>query len=203
MSFAGRLSRRALLVAALLLAAGCASVKPPDSGARAPSFDLLGRMLASYSGKAFSASLRWAHGANSDELWLMTPTGQALAHIREDAEGATFTGMDQVRYRAASVEDLTKQALGWALPLTRLQHWVRGAPAPGVAASIAESDASGRITQMTQDGWHISYEYYAATQHDGLPRRMELVSKAQTIRLVIDTWRSDAPGSSDIRPITR
>ena len=43
-------------------------------------FDVLGRVLVTYSGSALTANLRWEHGAQQDQIWLMTPTGQTLAY---------------------------------------------------------------------------------------------------------------------------
>ncbi len=188
--------RRAVLAAAagLLTLAGCASVQPvPEMAGRAAPFDVLGRVLVHYDGRAFSANVRWLHGADADELFLMTPTGQVLAQLREDAEGAVFTSADKREYRGARAESLTKQALGWELPLARMQHWVRGVPVPNYPAVIDERDAAGKIRHLTQDGWKITYEYYAAAENDGLPRRMEIVGEKQTMRLVIDTWRKETP----------
>ena len=180
--------------AVLLVLGGCASVQPvPDNVVRAAPFDVLGRVLVRYEGNAFSANVRWMHAVDADEVWLMTPTGQALAQMREDGTGAILTGADKAQYRSGRVETLTKQALGWELPLARLQHWVRGAAVPNSPAEITERDGNGKIKQLKQDGWHISYEYYPAAENEGLPRRMEAASATQTLRLVIDTWRREAP----------
>ena len=185
------------LLAAIALGlglSGCVSVQPvPANAGRAAPFDVLGRVLVHYQGSATSANVRWLHAADADELWLMTPTGQALAHIREDSSGAVLTSADRKQYRADRVEALTKQGLGWELPMARLQHWIRGTPMPNTPAEITERDAAGKIKQLTQDGWKISYDYYDATENDGLPRRMEVVGTAQTLRLVIDTRRKDVP----------
>src|SRR5262249_28590042 len=126
---------------------------------RAAPFDLLGRILVNYSGQAFSSNVRWLHAADRDEIWLLTPTGQALAYIIQDANGALLTGADQKQYSAVRVEALTRQALGWEFPLTSLQHWVRGVPVPGLEAGVSERDANGRVSALTQDGWHIAYDY--------------------------------------------
>jgi outer membrane lipoprotein LolB len=181
------------LLVVLLGVSACASLAPRPAVPRAAPFDLLGRVAVNHDGRSLTANVRWAHAADSDDLWLMTPTGQALAHVHEDTSGAVITTADQAQHRAAHVESLTQRALGWALPITHLQYWVRGVPVPEVAADIGERDASGRISQLTQDGWHITYEYYPPAQNDGLPRRLALVGANQTLRLVIDTWRKDAP----------
>lgn len=192
-----------LLVLSLLGA--CAVFSPQETAPRSAPFDVLGRVLVSYDGKAFSSNVRWWHGVEHDEVWMMTPTGQTLAHVREDGTGATITATDQTKYHGARVESLTRQALGWEFPLARLQHWMRGTPAPNLAVDIAERDNSGRITRMTQDGWRIGYEYTAAPEYDGLPRRVEVTGAAQTIRLVIDSWRreSEANENSQGTPLTK
>jgi len=179
-------------IVALSLLGGCALLAPQDAGPRAESFDLLGRVLVSYDGRAFSSSVRWQHGVEQDEVWMMTPTGQTLAHLREDSTGATITGADQTKYHGSRVESLTKQALGWEFPLGRLQYWVRGMPAPGSDAANTQRDGAGHITRMVQDGWRIAYEYSTASEYEGLPRRVELTNDAQAIRLVIDSWRRAA-----------
>jgi outer membrane lipoprotein LolB len=174
--------------------AACATLVPDSGPPRAPEpFDISGRVLVSYEGRAFSSNLRWQHLPERDEIWLLTPLGQALGHIAGDADGATFTGADRKQYRGAGVEGLTRQALGWELPLTRLQYWVRGEAAPDTTAQVVERDAAGRLTRLAQNEWQISIAHYPPDENGGLPRRLELRRGAdQTIRLVIDAWRESA-----------
>jgi outer membrane lipoprotein LolB len=194
--------RAFFLPAVLLGLGGCASLQPQTPTA-------LGRVLVSYEGRAFTANVRWLHAPDADEIWLMTPTGQALAHLQQDATGAVITSADQTQYRAARVEALTRRALGWELPMARLQYWVRGVPAPAippeVPADIRERDTAGRIRQLAQDGWRISYEHYPPTQNEGLPRRLDLAGATQTMRLVIDTWRGehDAKAETAAAPVPK
>ena len=137
-----------------LLLAACASVQlaPRDP----EPFDLIGRVLATYSGGAVTANVRWEHSAARDEIWLMTPTGQTLAYIVETPDGVTLTRADQQTHRAQSVEALTRQVLGWPLPLSQLQYWIRGRPAPGAAPAEIERDASKRLTAFTQNDWRVA-----------------------------------------------
>src|SRR5262249_7397652 len=123
------------------------------------------------------------------EVWLSTPLGQTLAHIQSGATEATLTTADQQQYRASSVEALTRRALGWDLPLSRLTWWVRGDPVPGAPADSMQRDQRSRLTLLDQDGWRIAFENYPPDEHGGLPRRLEMKSGAQEIRLVIDGWR--------------
>ncbi len=121
----------------------------------------------------------------------MTPTGQALAHIFADEDGAKLTGADRQTYEAADVESLTRRALGWALPLSRLAWWVRGEPVPGSEPAEAVRDQQGRLVRLVQDGWSITLAHPGAGEPRALPQRVELVREGHQMRLVIDSWRGD------------
>lgn len=173
---------------ALALIAACATVALAPRDSRP--FDLLGRALVTYSGGAITANVRWEHAAERDEIWLMTPTGQTLAHIVDTPDGAVLTRADQQQYRAGNVEALTRQGLGWVLPVSLLQYWVRGVPAPGAPPSALQRDSAGRLTALTQNDWKVSLTYYPAEgDRAGLVRRVDLNDGANEIRFVIDTWR--------------
>ncbi len=177
-------------LAIAVIAAACATLpEPPVIPTSSALFDLSGRVLVSYDGHAFSSGVRWLHAAGRDEISLLSPVGQTLAYIVGEADGATLTAADQKQYRAASVESLTRQALGWELPLASLQYWVQGQPVPVGAPDVVERDAARRLTALTQNGWRIAFVNYPPAEHGGLPRRLDLSSGAQQIRLVIDGWR--------------
>lgn len=170
-----------------MLLAACAALGPPAP--TAPAFDLIGRVAVAYDGRAFFSNLRWRHAGGRDEIWLLTPAGQTLAHIVGDAEGATITGSGGDEYRADSVEALTRSALGWELPVGRLSFWVQGGIAPGSAPAAVERDAAARLVRLAQDGWRIAWTHGEAKDGETRPRRIELASGTTTIRLVIDDWR--------------
>jgi outer membrane lipoprotein LolB len=177
----------------VLLLAACATVAP-GSLPPAASFDLIGRVLVSGEGRAFSSNLRWRHDADSDELWLMSPVGQTLAHIAADDSGATLTTPDQQEYRAFTAESLTRRALGWPLPLGGLRYWIQAVADPGGDVATVTRDAAGRPALLVQDGWSVSYAYPDPPAPTALPRRLDLARDGQRIRLVIDEWRSgDTP----------
>jgi outer membrane lipoprotein LolB len=181
---------RAVAAAAVLVAllGGCAGVTiaPRDP----QPFDLLGRVLVTYSKGAVTANLRWEHTAAEDHIWLMTPTGQTLAYIEDSQQGAILTRTDQRQYKSSSVEALTRQALGWSLPLSLLQYWVRGEAAPGPAE--VERGADGRILALTQNGWRVNVTYNSEEDLSARVRRLDLTDGANEIRLVVDTWRDAA-----------
>lgn len=187
-----RVTRLLAAGAAALLCAACAMFTPGTNVPVAEPFDILGRVLASSEGRAFSANFRWRHAAADNEIWLMTPVGQTLAYIVADANGATLTAADQQEYRALSVEGLTRQVLGWPLPLAQLQHWIRGGTVPDSALAAVTRDTSDRLSSLEQAGWRIRYVY--SETGGRLPRQVELTQGGQRIRMVIDEWRKQDGG---------
>ncbi len=169
--------------------AGCALLAPSPPPPPAPAFELIGRVAVSHDGRAFTSGVRWQHTAKGDELWLLTPTGQALAHIIGDAGGATITGSDRSQHKAADIGSLTRRALGWEMPVAQLAWWVQGEAAPGAVVQAVERDAQGRLAALEQEGWRIAYAYDSEGARDGRLRRLELAGGSQVIRLVIDGWQ--------------
>jgi outer membrane lipoprotein LolB len=176
----------------LLLLAGCASAPQPAAplsrpagGAAAP-FALNGRISVKHDGERSSANVRWTHRATDDDILLLAPFGQTVAHIVSSATGVVLDTQDK-HYSAQDTEALTQKALGWHLPLAGLRNWVLAQPAPDVAAQI-ERDANGRVSVMHQDGWEIRYTRYVAEKADSLPQRMSLQREGTELQLLIDEW---------------
>jgi outer membrane lipoprotein LolB len=182
--------------AAAAVLAGCALLQPERPAERARSFDLVGRVAVNHEGRAFSAGVRWEHTAERDEVWLLTPVGQALAHIVGDAQGATYTGADRSRHTARDLGSLTRRALGWELPIEQLSWWVQGAIAPSAVIQQVERDEHGRLATLGQEGWRIAYTHYAPGENGGRPRRLDISGGAQEIRFVIDNWREEPAGAA-------
>lgn len=173
------------LVAAFL--AGCAAVAIQPRDPRA--FDLLGRVSVTHSGGVVTANVRWEHAADRDEIWLMTPTGQTMAHIVDSASGVVLTRADREQHRATNVETLTRQVLGWPLPLSQLQYWIRGLAVPGAAPAELEHDDRKRLSAFTQNNWRVALTYHDEGDYAGKVRRVDLIDGPNQIRFIVDTWR--------------
>ncbi|ODU36644.1 MAG: outer membrane lipoprotein LolB [Thiobacillus sp. SCN 63-374] len=117
------------LLAALLLtvAAGCASVSPTVPAVALPyaSWTLQGRIGVQAGEQSLSGNIRWQHRAEADEVLLISPLGQGVARIVRNAEGVTLEAPNRSPRRAPDAESLTREALGYALPVAGLAYgWV-------------------------------------------------------------------------------
>lgn len=186
--------RFAAMAALLLLLAGCAALPffgRHEAAVGSPeSFELQGRVYVRFGARAFSGSIRWRHANDADEVWLSGPLGQTAAHIVRDALGATLTTADQQTYRSMSLDTLTRDGLGWTLPLADLSHYVLGEVPPGVADSAVERDSDRRLLRLARDGWEVALipAQTPTTMHH--PVRLTMRKDEVEIRLVIDLLQS-------------
>ena len=181
-----------LFATAIVLAVvtGCAAPRAPQvlpaSNAAIESFSLTGRVAVKIEQRGYSAKLNWRHAAAGDRLRLLSPVGSVVAELEADASGAMLTTGDKKVYRSGNVQALTREVLGWDLPLEGLQHWVVGRAEPTIPVQAEERDARGRLTRLTQNDWRISFLDY--TGDSALPARMVLAYDRLNLRLIIDRW---------------
>lgn len=184
-----RRGRVAALLALVL--GGCAAIPPVSPVAlelpRQTSWTLQGRIGVQSGERSLSGQIHWQHRAESDEVLMTSPLGQGVARIVRDAEGVALEVPNQPTRRAADAESLTREALGYALPVAGLMWWVQGYPDPGRAFESTR-DAGGRIEQLRQNGWVIDYLQYTA---DARPRRLVVTREGLEIRLVADRWQAE------------
>jgi len=174
----------------LAVVAGCATPRAPlalpASNAGIDTFSLTGRVAVKLEQRGYSAKLSWRHAAAGDRLRLLSPVGSVIAELEADASGAMLTTGDRKVYRSGDVQALTREVLGWDLPLDGLKHWVVGRAEPALPVQAEERDGRGRLTKLTQNDWRISFLAYAGDS--ALPARIVLTYDSLNLRLIIDRW---------------
>lgn len=180
----------AALVLALTLA-GCASVPPvvpvESREALSDNWTMQGRLGIRTDEQSLSGQIRWQHHADLDDVLLTSPLGQGVARIVRDAMGVTLEVPNQAVRRAPDAESLTREVLGYGLPVSGLSWWVQARPVPGRAFEVTR-DTYGRFTQLKQDGWVIDYLQYS-DDAPLRPRKLVVARSGLEIRLVTDTWQ--------------
>jgi outer membrane lipoprotein LolB len=142
----------AIATAALSLAA-CATLAPPKpvagetlSGRLALRVDASGDASA----KAFTAAFDLRGDASAGTLGLSTPLGSTLAEARWSAAEVVLATPQGTR-RFASLDALTREALGESVPIEAWFDWLRGRPWPGAPAEPAPELRHG----FAQLGWRV------------------------------------------------
>jgi outer membrane lipoprotein LolB len=186
---------RAFSMTALLalVLGGCAAVPPaPGVGVDLPfqaAWTLQGRIGVQGGEQSLSGQIHWQHRADADELLMTSPLGQGVARIVRDTEGIALEVPNQPVRRAPDADTLTREALGYVLPMAGLTWWIQARPDPARAFE-ATRDAAGRLAQLRQDGWVIDYLQYA-TDMPSRPRKLVVTREGLEIRLVADSWQAE------------
>ena len=174
---------------------GCATPRAPVQVTPSPlqsqdtPWYLQGRIALKAGKNSLSGQLHWQHQKNQEVLLLLSPFGQSVARIVSDAEGVLLEIPKQPPRRAPDAESLTREALGVALPLSGLSHWIQVRPDPA-RPSEQTLGTTGRVAQIRQDGWVIDYlEYMAEPAYR--PRKLNIARDGLEIRLVVDTWETE------------
>jgi len=162
-------------------------------------WNLYARAALRLPGEAYNIGLQWQReGDERFEMLLEAPFGQGV--LRIDASGPG-------RYRLRlpdgqlvvndNAEALLDEVLGWSLPVSGLDYWVRGIPDPR-SVSSHQLDSLGRASSIRQDGWNIQYlDYFEDSGPPALPRRFSLANDQLTLKLVIERWRQASGGAAD------
>lgn len=177
----------AVIVSLAWALGGCATVAPPRAAIDAPFADawtLQGRLGVQTDDQSLAGQIRWEHSAGGDQVLLTSPLGQGVARIVRGRQGVALELPGQPTRRAADVDALTREALGYELPVAGLAWWIQARPDPLRAADVSRGD-DGRPTRITQDGWTIDYLQYGV---DARPRKLVVSRAGLEIRLVADSW---------------
>ena len=178
------------LCAVLAALAGCASTRPtqvlPASNASIEAFSLNGRVAVKIDDRGYTASLRWRHSATQDSIRLLSPIGSVVGQIEADGNGATLTTGDRKVFHSNDAQALTREVLGWDLPLSGLRYWVTARADPALPVQAQERDDKQRLKSLTQNDWRIAYlEYFGDS---ALPARLSLAFDRLNLRLIIEHW---------------
>ena len=163
-------------------------------------WNLYARAVLKAKGGVYNLGMRWQRLENGRFTMLLeAPFGRGV--LRIDA-----VGPEEFRLRLpngqlfvnTTVEALLVDVVGWSLPFSGLDYWVRGLPHPG-ADYRHRLDSAGRAQSIRQDGWDIAYHDYFAEAGDepSLPRKLKLSNETVSLKLVIERWQQASSDASD------
>jgi outer membrane lipoprotein LolB len=188
----------------VLLVTACSGSAPPavensswvqhrDQLQDLDSWQLRGRVNVRYNNESHTPRIRWMQ-QNMDyniRLWGTFNAGNTTivgrpGYVTMEQGGEVLT--------ASRPEDLILQQLGYELPVSYLEYWIRGLPAPASSADLTFNELN-QLAQMVQDGWTIIYTDPRQYGSISLPRRVEVTRPRNDVRLrfVGLNWTLDDP----------
>ncbi|MGH8245104.1 MAG: lipoprotein insertase outer membrane protein LolB [Gammaproteobacteria bacterium] len=194
-------SKRWLIPALFSLIAGCAATPPVTDAALALEWEarrvklsamqdwhLKGRIAFQLDREAWSAILHWQQRRHEYVLRLIAPLGRGTIELTGSDSGVSLRTADNRLLQADDPEALLRENLGWDLPVSGLFYWIRGLPEPDSPADALLLDDEGRIHDLRQNGWQVSYQRYDTASGYDLPGKMTLQNERLKVRLAISDW---------------
>ena len=159
---------RGVVLAVTTLATACTTVPPAPSEA---SDVLSGRLalrvepVANEAPRSVSAAFDLRGDSRAGTLGLSTPLGSMLAQARWSPAEVVLTTPRETR-RFASLDALTREALGESVPIEAWFDWLRGRPWPGAPSTPLEAAPTPSSNPPTpgfrQLGWRVDLSQFGA-----------------------------------------
>jgi len=144
--------------------------------------------------EVYQVGINWQRERNRFVLVLEAPLGQGVFRVESySANGSTALVMltlpDGQKYFNESAEALLLEVLGWSIPVSGLESWIKGLPL-GTADYSFDLRGDGRPKSLLQNDWKINYLDYFDRQSpaQGLPRKMYLKHPDLALKIVIERW---------------
>ncbi|MDA0279698.1 MAG: lipoprotein insertase outer membrane protein LolB [Proteobacteria bacterium] len=195
-------SAAGLLLATALLSA-CAAIAPPaeenSDWSRQrnqlqdfDSWELRGRVNVRYDNESHTPRINWLQ-QNVEyhiRLWGTFNAGNTLIVGRP---GYVTLENDGETVDASSPEELILRQMGYELPVSQLNYWIKGLPSPDSDFQLSFNELN-QLTTIEQADWTINLSDMRQYGEINLPRRVELTRPRNDIRLnfIGLNWTTDA-----------
>lgn len=175
---------------------------PAKAMTYSPSIDIEGRFTTLYeqNGKpqSVSGSFTWSQTPQQTNVVLLSPLGQTVATIEVGPQGATLTQAERPPKRAADIDSLMQDTIGWPLPVSNLRDWMQGRVTEQGGNHLVATPQTTK-TIATADGWRLQYLSWQDNEAGGaggpsIPKRIDIerdtayAGRVQ-MRLVISSWQ--------------
>ena len=177
--------------ALLALLAACASAPPVaetgdwlrqrESLEALDAWQFRGRVNVRYENESHTPRILWRQQNRNYNIRLWGSFNTGNTRITGDPDGVILESDGEV-LSAETPEDLILQQLGYELPVSHLEYWIRGLPAPGGEAALLFNERD-QLAGIQQEGWSVSYPDPRQYGEISLPGEMEVLRSADDVRL--------------------
>ncbi len=145
------------------------------------SWELRGRVNVRYDDESHTPRIQWMQQSVEYHirLWGTFNAGNTLIVGRP---GFVTLEQDGEIVSASSPEQLILQQLGYELPVSHLNYWIKGLPSPDLEADLSFNELN-QLTTIKQANWTINLSEPRQYGSISLPRRVELTRPQNDIRL--------------------
>lgn len=156
---------------------------------RIPSWQAEGKIALQMGDDRQSAAFDWQQQRANYVIHLYGPFGQGTTWLRRTSKGVSLENAEIGRRHASDAEQLMQDSFGWQVPVSNLQYWIRGLIAPKPPADETVLDEIGLISQLDQEGWHVTYVKYGTYNGWQLPTKLTAERESIKVTIVVKNWQ--------------
>ncbi|MER2493524.1 lipoprotein insertase outer membrane protein LolB [Catenovulum sediminis] len=180
----------------LFFLTSCSTIKDiPDlkalySANQISSFALHGKIAFITAQERQSSNLYWQQKNERYELNLTTFLGIQLAEV-VGTPNHLFVSADGKTYQSNSPEQLIEETIGWPVPISHLQNWIKGVH-NGVIINRHDNKQAKEVLVRTSstEEWTLNYLSYKKYGNIYLPTKIKCQSYGLTVILQINEWEN-------------
>ncbi|WP_053981030.1 lipoprotein insertase outer membrane protein LolB [Marinagarivorans algicola] len=147
-----------------------------------------GKIKISAQGDPNSASFEWQQFNNNYDINFFGPFGYGNSWLRRTSKGVTLEVPERPPQRARTAEQLLQQTVGWQAPISDLQYWIKGLPAPQGVVDKQHFTQHGALSQLQQQGWDLAFSRHQHYQDLWLPGKVVASRQGVTVLVIIKQW---------------
>lgn len=190
--------KRCFSSALVCLLAACAQPNLPSqtdwpAAENSANFAAEGRLAVKVEGKGSYANFDWIYQNQTQTINVNTPLGNTIGQLCQDKLGALAVDDKGRIYQAETAEKLSRDLLGFELPVQYLHIWAAG---KRVADAPFQLLADGRLQQFD---WTIS----RTLNTEGKLRVLQIENAKLNVRLVFDEMNTNLEASAQTQCAAR
>ncbi len=138
-----------------------------------------------------SSQLDWVNQNNHYKITLNNMLTYGVITIANNNNLVSLNYQDKT-YTAKTPEDLLFQLTKLKLPISQLEYWIIGLPAPSYKLNNIILNEFALIDTMQQNGFSIQYDdySYAIGKNAFLPGKVIIKTKGLYIKIITQSWLS-------------
>lgn len=152
-----------------------------------------GKIKITVDGEPQSASFEWQQYKNNYTINFFGPFGYGNSWLRRTSKGVTLETPELPTQHAKTPEQLLLQTVGWQAPISNLQYWIKGQPAPKVMRDkqpLTHLTQHGALNALSQQGWDIQFSRHQLYQGLWLPGKITAKRQGVAILVIVKQWSS-------------
>jgi len=158
-------------------------------------WSLSGRLAASDGKEGGSGALTWEQNASDTHMSFRGAMGKGAWELEAVPGKARLRFADGRDYSASTIAQLITAHMRAKVPVDALSWWVLGLARPSEWED-RQLDGEGRITNLRQFGWDVTFSGYKLKDQVWLPGKLVARNQQHTVKLAISDWTLQ-PGTSN------